>query len=51
MERIDIEWEIDGKKGMRSGKLYGLHEGEVMAAIEAINRMTRKGDTVTVTRH
>lgn len=48
MTRVDLEWQIEGSKGTRTGKLYGLHEQEVMGAKAAIKLHARRGDTVTI---
>jgi hypothetical protein len=48
MTRTNIEWSIEGRKGTRSGKLYQLHEMELMGAKESIKRLARRGDTVTI---
>jgi hypothetical protein len=48
MNRVDLEWTIEGRKGTRTGKLYGLHEQEVMAAKRSIKLHARRGDTITV---
>lgn len=48
MTRVDLEWTIEGCKGTKTGKLYGLHEQEVMGAKEAIKNRARRGDTVTI---
>lgn len=48
MIRVDLEWTIEGRQGTRAGKLYGLHEQEVMGAKRAIKLRAKRGDTVTV---
>lgn len=48
MIRVDLEWTIEGRKGTKTGKLYGLHEQEIMGARQAIKLRARPGDTVTV---
>lgn len=48
MERHDMEWSIEGKKGTRQGKLYGMHEQELANAKAAVKRHARRGDTVTM---
>lgn len=48
MIRVDLEWTIEGRKGTRTGKLYGCHEQEALAAKQAIKRQARRGDTVIV---
>ena len=48
MIRIDLEWEIQGRKGTRAGKLYGLHEQEVRGAEHGIKLHARRGDTVLI---
>jgi len=48
MIRVDLEWAIEGKNGTRTGKLYGLHEGEVQLAKHGIRLKARRGDTVTI---
>ena len=48
MVRVDIEWSIEGRKGTKSGKLYGLHPQEVMGAEQALRLRTRRGDTVQI---
>lgn len=48
MVRVDLEWTIEGKKGAKTGKLYGLHEQEVMAAKHAVKLRARRGDSITV---
>jgi hypothetical protein len=48
MERIDIEWSIEGRKGTTSGKLHELHAQEVANAKESIRALARRGDTVTI---
>lgn len=48
MNRVDLEWTIEGSKGTKSGKLYGLHEGEVIGAKEALKLRARRGDTITI---
>jgi hypothetical protein len=48
MNRVDLEWTIEGRKGTRTGKLYGLHEQEVMGAKQSIKLHARRGDTITV---
>lgn len=50
MIRVDLEWTIEGtrKAGNRSGKLYGLHAGEVASARQMLKREARRGDTITV---
>ncbi|BEL07805.1 hypothetical protein Q0Z83_059960 [Actinoplanes sichuanensis] len=46
--RWDVEWEIQGRKGTRSGKLHELHEQEVAGARHAIRLHARRGDTVNI---
>lgn len=46
--RVDLEWAIEGCKGTRTGRLYGLHEQEVAGAKHALSLRARRGDTVTV---
>ncbi len=48
MLRCDLEWTIEGRNGTRTGKLYGLHEQEVLGARHSINLKARRGDTVTI---
>lgn len=50
MLRVDLEWTIEGSRlrGTRTGKLYGLHEQEIMGAKHAIQLLARRGDTVTI---
>jgi hypothetical protein len=48
MTRVDLEWTIEEAKATKTGKLYGLHEQEVMGAKQAIKLRARRGDTVTV---
>jgi hypothetical protein len=48
MTRVDLEWTIEGRTATKTGKLYGLHEQEVMGAKQAIRLRARRGDTVTV---
>jgi len=50
MVRVDLEWTIEGtrKKGTRSGKLYGLHEQEVIGAKATIKLHAQRGDTITI---
>jgi hypothetical protein len=48
MVRVDLEWTIEGRKGTRTGKLYGLHAQEVMGAKHALKLQARRGDTITV---
>lgn len=48
MNRVDLEWTIEGRQGTKTGKLYELHEQEVMAAKQALKLHARRGDTVTV---
>lgn len=48
MIRVDLEWTIEGRKSTRSGKLYELHEQEVMGAKAAIKLHARRGDTITI---
>lgn len=48
MLRVDLKWSIEGRKSTRTGRLYGLHEQEVVAAKAAIKLQARRGDTITV---
>lgn len=48
MIRVNLEWTIEGKDGVQTGKLYGLHEMEVMGAKHALKLRARRGDTITV---
>jgi len=48
MVRVDLEWTIEGRNGTKTGKLYGLHEQEVMGARHSLKLRARRGDTVTV---
>lgn len=48
MTRVDLEWSIEGVKGVKSGTLYELHEQEVAAARQAIKRRARRGDTINI---
>lgn len=48
MTRVDLEWTIEGKRGTKTGQLYGLHEQEVMGAKDAVRLRARTGDTVTI---
>lgn len=48
MTRYDMEWKVEGKGKVRSGRLYGLHDQEVLGARHAISLKVRRGDTVTV---
>lgn len=48
MVRVDLEWTIEGSRKTQTGKLYGLHEQEVMGAMAAIKLRVRRGDTVTI---
>lgn len=48
MTRVDLEWEIEGRNGTQSGKLYELHEQEVIGAKQAIKLRARRGDTITI---
>jgi len=48
MIRTDIEWTIEGAKGTRTGKLYGLHEQERINAETAIKAHAKRGDTITI---
>lgn len=48
MIRVDLEWTIEGSKGTKTGKLYELHEQEVMGAKQAIKLRAKRGDTITV---
>jgi hypothetical protein len=50
MTRVDLEWTIEGnrKRGTKTGKLYGLHEMEVMGAKAALKLHARRGDTITI---
>ncbi len=48
MMRADLEWSIEGKNGVRSGKLYGLHEQEMDNAKASVKRQARRGDTITL---
>lgn len=48
MLRADMEWTIEGRGGVvASGKLYGLHAGELEEAKRAIKLRARRGDTIT----
>lgn len=48
MERVNVEWAIEGRTKTQRGKLYGLHAQELANAKEAINKRARCGDTVTI---
>lgn len=48
MARVDLEWTIEGRKGLRSGTLYELHEQELANAKQTIKGQARTGDTVTM---
>jgi hypothetical protein len=48
LTRVDLEWSIAGRKGTKTGKLYGLHEAEVLGAKHAIKLHARRGDTINV---
>lgn len=48
MTRVDLEWTIEGRQGLRSGTLYELHEQELANAKEAVRGQARPGDTVTL---
>jgi len=48
MVRVNLEWTIEGRNGTKTGKLYGLHEQEVMGAKRSLKLRARRGDTVTV---
>lgn len=48
MLRVDLKWTIEGSEETKTGKVYGLHEQEVMGAKHALKRLARRGDTVTV---
>jgi hypothetical protein len=48
MTRVDLEWTIEGRKGIRTGQLYGLHFAEVLGAKAAIKGRAKRGDTVTI---
>lgn len=48
MVRVDVEWEIEGRKGTRTGKQYGLHPGELEGLKAQLKREARTGDTITV---
>lgn len=45
MPRTNLEWTIEGKNGVRTGKLYGLHEQELAKTKNDIKRRARRGDT------
>lgn len=47
MTRVDLEWTIEGRQ-TTTGRLYGLHEQEVMGAKQAIRQRARRGDTVII---
>lgn len=50
MVRINLKWKIEGAKRTRTGKLFGLHEQEVAAAIDSLKLTARRGDTLTYDR-
>ena len=47
MNRYDMDWTIEGKDGERSGKLDGMHAGELEGAKAALKARAKRGDTVT----
>jgi hypothetical protein len=48
LDRWSLNWKIEGRAGTRSGKLEGLHEGELEEAKRAIKRQARRGDTINI---
>lgn len=48
LDRMELTWEIEGRTGVRTGKLGFMHEGELEEAKRAIKRQARRGDTVTI---
>lgn len=48
LDRADLTWTIEGRKGTRTGNLYGLHEQELAEAERVIRSQARRGDTVTI---
>jgi hypothetical protein len=48
LERVDLEWSIEGRNGTRRGKMHELHAQEVVNAKRSIKDAARRGDTVTI---
>lgn len=49
MIRVNVEWSIEGRSGTQTGKLYDLHEQEVMGVRVALRQRAKRGDTVSIT--
>lgn len=46
--RVNMVWTIEGRTGVKTGTLYGLHEMELENAKIAVARRARRGDTVDI---
>lgn len=48
IERVNLEWSIEGKNGTTGGWLMELHEQEVAQAKVSLKQRARRGDTVLI---
>lgn len=49
IERFDLTWSIEGKRGTMRGEMFELHAGELVNAKATIKGHAKRGDTVTIT--